>query len=74
MTDAITPNDLSPEQAAEVGKKNALAALEKSPSPIFAMDEFCDKETDRAYAIGWNSIWASEENGARWKSQESMKK
>ncbi len=56
----------TPEQAVEKGKKAALDSLANSATPILFMDEWCDAETDTAYAMGWNSICASEENKARF--------
>lgn len=44
----------------------AQAALEASSAPIFPMDEFTDDEEMRSYAIGWNSVWASDANRERF--------
>ncbi len=57
---------LTPEQAVEKGKKAALGSLVNSATPILFMDEWCDTETDTAYAKGWNSICVGDENKARW--------
>lgn len=57
---------LTPEQAVEKGKKAALDSLANLATPILFMDEWCDTETDTAYAMGWNSICVGEENKARF--------
>ncbi|BBN90571.1 MULTISPECIES: hypothetical protein [Rhodocyclales] len=57
--------DLSQEEAFEAGKNVALNALENSPHPLAVMDELCNSEAETAYAMGWNSIWASPANKAR---------
>lgn len=57
---------LTPEQAVEKGKKEALDSLANSATPILFMDEWCATETDTAYAMGWNSICVGEENKARF--------
>jgi hypothetical protein len=44
---------LTPEQAVEKGKKAALDSLANLATPILFMDEWCDTETDTAYAMGW---------------------
>ncbi len=57
---------LTPEQAVEKGKKEALDSLANSATPILFMDEWCATETDTAYAMGWNSICVGEENKTRF--------
>ena len=65
---------LTPEQAVEAGKKDALASLANSATPIFFMDEWCDAETDTAYAMGWNSICVGEENQARFAALNTVQR
>ncbi|MGN3967124.1 hypothetical protein ACS0ZG_28070 [Burkholderia gladioli] len=44
------------------GVAAATAALAASDKPIFLQDEVA---TD-AYAMGWNSVWAGDENKKCW--------
>jgi hypothetical protein len=63
--------DISPEEACVAGAKAARDTLAASKHPIFLMDEMCDTETDAAFAMGWNSIWACAENKARFEAMNS---
>jgi hypothetical protein len=47
------------------GAKMAQAALATQPGPLLMMDEFEESESRAAYAKGWNSICAGEENRRR---------
>lgn len=64
-------NALSPEQqsAWDIGVEAAHKALSSSDKPIMMMDELpgLSMESD-VEAMGWNSIWASDENKARFKN------
>ncbi|MBO1897527.1 hypothetical protein HNW13_017460 [Shewanella sp. BF02_Schw] len=63
-------NELSPEQqsAWDRGVEAAQKALSSSDKPIMMLDELpgISMESD-VEAMGWNSVWASEENSARFK-------
>jgi hypothetical protein len=50
----------------DAGVAAAKAALEASDGPILLMDEVGPGPNADAYAMGWNSVWASAENGQRW--------
>ncbi|WP_157649197.1 hypothetical protein [Burkholderia ubonensis] len=50
------------------GVAAAKAALAASDKPIFLRDEVGPDLTTDAYAMGWNSVWAGEENRQRWAS------
>ncbi|MFA0809490.1 hypothetical protein [Microbulbifer epialgicus] len=60
---------LDPEQKAkwDAGVAAAKQAMAESDRPIMLMDEMpgVGLEPD-IEAMGWNSVWASEENSARW--------
>lgn len=49
---------------ASVAAANAMHAT--TDGPIFLMDEFGFDEHANCHAIGWSSIWASDENRRRW--------
>lgn len=53
-------------EAFDSGVAAAKAELAASDSPILVMDEAGINQTANSHAMGWNSIWASEENGRRW--------
>lgn len=53
-------------EAANAGICGANAALAQSDKPLLIMDEYCQDELATAYAIGWNSVWACDENRRRW--------
>lgn len=53
------------EEAYSGGKVRAEAAFDASGSPILLMDELCDSDIDRAFAIGWNSVAMCEANFKR---------
>ncbi len=65
--------NLNREEAFDAGKNAALNALETSPHPLAAMDELCNSEAETAYAMGWNSIWASSANKMRSSAAQSNK-
>lgn len=50
------------------GVMAAKQAMEKSNKPIVLMDELGDGVDPNYRAIGWNTVWASEENRNRLKS------
>lgn len=47
------------------GVAEAQAVLAASSSPIFLMDAGATDADERNYAIGWNSVWASDANRER---------
>ncbi len=53
-------------EAVEAGAASAKAMLAQSNYPLVMMDELCDDELSTCHAMGWNSVWASEENSRRW--------
>ncbi|MBA9859261.1 hypothetical protein D7S81_21795 [Ralstonia insidiosa] len=53
-------------EAYEAGVIAAKAALDGAGTPILSRDESALGEPERSYALGWNSVWASEENRRRW--------
>lgn len=57
---------LVPEKAMQAGKEAALATLAESTRPLLLMDEMCNSAEETAFAMGWNSVWASDENKQRW--------
>ncbi|WP_157381690.1 hypothetical protein [Burkholderia ubonensis] len=48
------------------GVAAATAALAASVKPIFLLDEVAPDLLTDAYAMGWNSVWAGDENKKRW--------
>lgn len=52
----------------DAGVAAANAALTASDAPLFLQDEVAPDMTTDAYAMGWNSGWASDENRKRWAS------
>lgn len=65
--DAKPPvTDAQRKEAFEAGAASARVALASSNDPLMMMDELCDDELSTAQAMGWNSVWASEENRQRW--------
>jgi hypothetical protein len=48
------------------GKAAAEQALVDSSSPIFLQDESGPRPQDTAKAMGWNSVWASQDNRRRF--------
>ncbi|NIE81962.1 MULTISPECIES: hypothetical protein [unclassified Burkholderia] len=50
----------------DAGVAEAEAALRASDKPIFLEDEVALDLTIDAYAMGWNSVCAGEENRQRW--------
>ena len=50
----------------DAGVAAAKAALAASDKPIFLRDEVAPDLTTDAYAMGWNSVWAGDENRQRW--------
>jgi hypothetical protein len=52
--------------AYEAGVIAATAALKAADLPILPRDQSSLGEPERSYALGWNSVWANEENRARW--------
>lgn len=55
-------------EAYEAGAASAKAVLAESSKPLMMVDELCDDELSTANAMGWNSVWASDENSRRWSS------
>lgn len=53
-------------EAYEAGVIAANAALEGDTAPILSRDESTLGEPERSYVLGWNSVWAGEENRRRW--------
>ncbi|NWD57235.1 hypothetical protein HX878_21125 [Pseudomonas veronii] len=53
------------QEAYDAGAAAAADLLAASDSPIMLTDELCGDELSTAYAMGWNSKWASEENTRR---------
>lgn len=60
------PSEAELQAASERGRTAAMAMLDKSSAPLFIKDELCVNEEATAEAMGWNSVWASDENQARW--------
>lgn len=63
-------DELSPEQKSEWnrGVNAAKAALDASDKPIFMMDELPILSLEPSLeAMGWNSVWAGQENSSRIK-------
>jgi hypothetical protein len=54
------------QEAFDAGVESAKAALAESDKPLLMTDELHDDELSTANAMGWNSVWASEENSRRW--------
>lgn len=53
------------------GVDAAKAALANSDKPIFLMDEMPGPGLEPDHmAMGWNSVWASEENSERWRKYQ----
>ncbi|WP_155629586.1 hypothetical protein [Burkholderia territorii] len=52
--------------AFDAGVVAANAMLATTDGPIFLMDELGFDEHANCRAMGWNSIWASDENRRRW--------
>jgi hypothetical protein len=61
----IEQQSISEEQALAAGKAAAEVALARSEDAIFAADELTGSKSDTAFAMGWNSVWASDENRRR---------
>jgi hypothetical protein len=53
------------------GRSAAEAALRDSPLPIFLKDELTDSQRNTVRAMGWNSLWASDENRRRLRALQS---
>lgn len=51
--------------AYHAGVTAAEEALNDSPGPILFLDEGDPDESAHAYAMGWNTIWACDENRRR---------
>ncbi|HCE7248310.1 TPA: hypothetical protein NHR53_006212 [Pseudomonas aeruginosa] len=54
------------QEAFDAGAASAKALLAESENPLMMTDELHDDELSTANAMGWNSVWASEENSRRW--------
>ncbi|MGC8213096.1 hypothetical protein [Ralstonia pseudosolanacearum] len=54
----------------DAGVAAANAVLSASDAPIFLRDEVAPDMTTDAYAMGWNSVWASDENQKRWAGEK----
>lgn len=54
------------QEAFEAGVASAKASLAESDKPLMMTDELQDDEISTSNAMGWNSVWASEENSRRW--------
>jgi len=52
-------------EAFEAGAASAQAVLAESSNPLLMANELCDDELSTAHAMGWNSVWAVEENSRR---------
>lgn len=52
--------------SSEKGMAEAKAAMAASAGPIFLKDEGGFDSLEQAYAMGWNAVWASEENHERF--------
>ncbi|WP_143134450.1 hypothetical protein [Burkholderia ubonensis] len=65
MTNKLSITDKRTEEF-DAGVAAAKAALGASDKPIFLRDEVAPDLTTDAYAKGWNSVWAGEENRQRW--------
>jgi hypothetical protein len=52
----------------DAGVAAATAALAASDKPIVALDEVAPDLSTDAYAMGWNSVSAGDENRKRWAS------
>ena len=64
----IRPSDVTGAQrkeAFEAGAASAKAVLAESSNPLLMSNELCDDELSTAHAMGWNSVWAAEENSRR---------
>ena len=68
---SVENETMTPEQQAQwdAGVAAAKKAMAESDKPILMMDEVpgIGLEADIT-AMGWNSVWASEENSTRWKA------
>jgi hypothetical protein len=68
----MAPNettDADLDRARETGRTAAERQLKESPGRLLAMDELPDSPIDTAYAMGWNSVWASDLIARRRKEQ-----
>ncbi|WP_020190762.1 hypothetical protein [Pseudomonas putida] len=52
-------------EAFEAGAAAATTEMNRSTNPLLPMDEAGDDELATAQAMGWNSVWAGEENRRR---------
>lgn len=53
-------------EAYEAGAASAKLVLAESSNPLMMVDELHEDELATANAMGWNSVWASDENSRRW--------
>lgn len=65
--------EIERKNAYEEGVTSAKTFLAESENSLLMTDEFCNDELSTALAMGWNSVWASEENRQRWAKQANKK-
>lgn len=60
------PTEKEHENAYNNGVEAAKSMLASSSAPLFIKDEYSFNDLANSEAMGWNSVWASEENNRRW--------
>jgi hypothetical protein len=71
------PRFASLEEATEAGIAAARSWMDDSTLPVFLRDEGCACPFEMSYAMGWNSVWASDENRARlkqWREEQESER
>lgn len=61
-------------EAFKRGVSAAKNALKRADRPLMIQDEFSFSEIQSVEAMGWNSIYASDENQTLWKKERERAK